>query len=86
VERQKRIKIFGEDYDLRARVESLSGMSGHADRSELIEWASHFNPATAPDVLVHGEPEAAFELAERLRTQLDFPQVTVPELGERFTL
>ena len=86
VERQKRIKVFGEDYDLRARVESLSGMSGHADRSELIEWASHFKPAPRRTFLVHGEPEAAFELAERLRTQLDFPQVTVPELGERFTL
>lgn len=86
VEKQKRIKIFGEDYDLRARVESLSGMSGHADRSELIAWAGHFKRPPRQTFLVHGEPDAAFELAERLRAQLGFPQVTVPELGERFTL
>lgn len=86
VEKQKRIKIFGEDYDLRAQVESLSGMSGHADRSELIAWAGHFKRPPRQTFLVHGEPDAAFELAERLRAQLGFPQVTVPELGERFTL
>ncbi len=86
VEGHKRIKIFGEDYDVRARVASLSGMSGHADRSELIAWAGHFKPAPRRTFLVHGEPDAALALAERLRTQLGFPQVDVPELGQRFTL
>lgn len=86
VEGHKRIKIFGEDYDVRARVTSLTGMSGHADRSELVAWAGHFEPPPRRTFLVHGEPDAAFALAERLRTQLGFPQVDVPELGQRFTL
>lgn len=86
VEGHKRIKIFGEDYDMRARVESLSGMSGHADRSELLEWAGHLKRPPRQTFLVHGEPDAAFSLAERLRVQLGFPQVEVPELGQRFTL
>ena len=86
VEGRKRIKIFGEDYDVRARVTSLTGMSGHADRSELVAWAGHFEPPPRRTFLVHGEPDAAFALAERLRTQLGFPQVDVPELGQRFTL
>ena len=82
----KRIKIFGEDYDVRARVENLTGMSGHADRSELIEWAGHLRQPPRHTFLVHGEPEAAFALAEGLRVQLGFPNVVVPELGQRFTL
>lgn len=86
VEGRKRIKIFGEDYDVRARVTSLTGMSGHADRSELVAWAGHFEPPPRRTFLVHGEPDAAIALAERLRTQLGFPQVDVPELGQRFTL
>ncbi len=86
VEGHKRIKIFGEDYDMRARVESLTGMSGHADRSELLEWAGHAERPPRRTFLVHGDPEPAFSLAERLRTQLGFPQVDVPELGQRFTL
>ncbi len=86
VERQKRIKIFGEDYDLRARVVSLTGMSGHADRSELLEWAGHLKTPPRQTFLVHGEPDAAFALAERLKTDLGFDQVHVPELGQRFIL
>lgn len=85
-EGQKRIKIFGEDYDLRARVFSLTGMSGHADRSELLEWAGHFQRPPRRTFLVHGEPDAAFELADKLRDQRGFPQVDVPEMGQRFTL
>lgn len=86
VDGNKRVKIFGEDYDVRARVTSLTGLSGHADRSELIEWAGHLRQPPRHTFLVHGEPEAAFALADRLRTQLGFQQVSVPELGQRFTL
>ena len=86
VEKQKRIKIFGEDYDLRARVHSLTGMSGHADQSELLEWAGHMKVPPRRTFLVHGEPDAAFELADKLQRELGFAQVDVPELGQRFTL
>lgn len=86
VERQKRIKIFGEDYDLRAQVASLTGMSGHADQSELLAWAGHLKHPPRQTFLVHGEPDAAFTLADKLRVELGFQQVDVPELGQRFTL
>lgn len=85
-ERQKRIKIFGESYDLRARVVDLPGMSGHADRSELLGWAGHLKPRPRRVFLVHGDPDAALALADRLRKDLGFPRVDVPELGQRFTL
>lgn len=86
VEKQKRIRIFGEEYDLRAQVVNLTGMSGHADRTELLAWADHLKPRPGHTFLVHGDPDAAFELAGRLRKDLGFPQVEVPELGQRFTL
>lgn len=86
VDGNKRVKILGEDYDVRARVTSLTGLSGHADRSELVEWAGHLRRPPRHTFLVHGEPEAAYALADRLRTQLGFQQVSVPELGQRFTL
>jgi metallo-beta-lactamase family protein len=65
---------------------SLNGLSGHADRSELIAWAGHLEQPPRHTFLVHGEPDAAFALADSLRIQLSFPKVTVPELGQRFTL
>ncbi len=86
VDGHKRVKIFGEDYDVRARVLSLNGLSGHADRSELLAWAKRLQPPPGHTFLVHGEPDAAFALADSLRTQLGFGNVSVPEMGQKFTL
>ena len=86
VDGHKRVKIFGEDYDVRARVLSLNGLSGHADRSELLAWAKRLQPPPAHTFLVHGEPDAAFALADSLRVQLGFGDVQVPEMGQRFSL
>ena len=33
------VKIFGEEYDVRAQVASIDGYSAHADQAELLEWA-----------------------------------------------
>ena len=86
VDGHKRVKIFGEDYDVRARVLSLNGLSGHADRSELLVWAKRLQPPPGKTFLVHGEPDAAFALADSLRNQLGFGNVHVPEMGQRFSL
>ena len=86
VEGEKRVKIFGEDYDVRARVVALNGLSGHADRSELIAWARHLKQPPRQTFLVHGEPDAAMALADSLSVQLGFPSVHVPEMHQRFTL
>jgi len=61
VERQQRIKVFGEMVDLRARVEILNGYSAHADRQEMLTWlhAVRASSPTLTDVfLVHGEAAA----------------------------
>ncbi|MEZ4516789.1 MAG: MBL fold metallo-hydrolase [Chloroflexota bacterium] len=86
VEGQSRVKIFGEDYDVKAQVVTMNGLSAHADRSELINWAGHFQQPPSHTFLVHGEPESAFALADGLQNQLDFEDVQVPELGQQFTL
>lgn len=86
VEKQNRVKIFGEDYDVNARVEVLNGLSGHAGRSELIAWAGHLARPPKQTFLVHGEPESAFALAESLRVQLGFENIHVPTKGQQFNL
>lgn len=86
VEKQRRVKILGEDYDVNARVEVLNGLSGHAGRSELIAWARHLKHPPRETFLVHGDPDAAFALADALRLELGFPNIHVPELGQQFRL
>lgn len=83
-EGERRVRIFGEEYDVRARVASIEGYSAHADQRELIDWAKPANsPRLQQTFLVHGETNGAFTLAEKLR-QEGFRQVTVPERSQSF--
>lgn len=59
------VRIDGEDVRVGARIETLSGLSAHADRRELARWLR-----AIPDVrrlaLHHGEPEAQAALSRYL--------------------
>jgi metallo-beta-lactamase family protein len=85
VEKQPRVRIFGDEYDLRARVVTINGFSAHAGRSELLAWTDHINQRPKHTFVVHGEPDASEALADGLRGQ-GYPEVHVPELGQRFTV
>ncbi len=81
----RRIRIHGRNLEVRAECQSMHGLSAHADREELLRWV---NSAPAPPrqaFLTHGEPEAAFALANQLRRDLGW-SVEVPELDERVEL
>jgi metallo-beta-lactamase family protein len=86
VEKQPEVKIFGEAFQLRAEVVTMNGFSGHADHSELLDWAGAFQQKPAHTYLVHGEPAAAEFLAQDLRVKLDFADVQVPQLHQKFAL
>ncbi|MBS1121073.1 MAG: Metallo-beta-lactamase family protein, RNA-specific [Deltaproteobacteria bacterium] len=55
-ERRPRVKIWGVERDLRARVEVLDSFSAHADQHDLLAFADACGPATRRFFLVHGEP------------------------------
>lgn len=83
---QPRVRIFGEEYDVRAKVQRINGYSAHADSAELREWARHFDRARLQQVfLVHGEPEGAYAFAGLL-SQDGVQRVEVPERGHTYTL
>ncbi|KAA3665201.1 MAG: MBL fold metallo-hydrolase [Chloroflexi bacterium] len=86
VEKQPRVKIFGEEYELKASVEKINGFSAHADKNELLEWAGHFKKKPTHTFIVHGEEEVSIAFADSLQKQLGFKNVQVPELGQTFTI
>jgi metallo-beta-lactamase family protein len=51
-----RVRIDGEEVPVRAAIETLSGLSAHADRKELLRWLRAL-PAPRAVALHHGEPE-----------------------------
>ncbi|WP_428308703.1 MBL fold metallo-hydrolase RNA specificity domain-containing protein [Lacipirellula sp.] len=79
------VRMFGQDIPLRAAVEKIPGLSGHADRSDLLRWLDQLPHAPKQTFLTHGEPHAADALAEELRTTRGW-NVATPGLGERVQL
>ncbi|HEY6559883.1 MAG TPA: MBL fold metallo-hydrolase [Polyangiaceae bacterium] len=84
VERRPRIRIWGVERDLNARVEVLDSFSAHADRNDLLAYAEACGTGTRNLFLVHGEPEPALALSEELARR-GF-QVHVPTRGESVDL
>jgi metallo-beta-lactamase family protein len=60
------LKIQGVHYPVRARVEQLHGLSAHADQAGLLDWLSELSSAPQQLFIVHGEPDAALALQNRL--------------------
>jgi metallo-beta-lactamase family protein len=65
VDGAKKITMFGDEFAVRARVETLGGFSAHGDQTDLVEWVTQFKPAPRV-LLVHGEPETLNVLSEKL--------------------
>lgn len=84
LEGSEKVRIFGQEYGVRAEVSRINGYSAHADQAELLQWASHFEQERLQRIfLVHGEPEAAGALAEELREQ-GHSNVVMPALHQSF--
>lgn len=78
VDGAKQVRIFGDEYHVRAQVHLVNGFSAHADRSELLEWVANVKGNLKGAFVVHGEEQAALSFAEALRSLGGFT-VTVPE-------
>lgn len=86
VEKQPTVRIFGEEYPLRAQVKTINGFSAHADKNELLDWVAHFQRKPRQTYLVHGEEEVCLAFADTLRQEANLPNVHVPHLGQLFEL
>lgn len=85
VERREKIKIFGEEYRLRAGVEAIDAFSAHADRDELLEYVNHTKNSLKGVFVVHGEEKQSQALADGIKN-LGIQDVMVPDLGQEVTI
>lgn len=81
----KLVKVFGEETDIRAEVETIGGYSAHADRSELRAWVKRIGGPIRRAFCVHGEGAALEAMAAILREE-GVREVHVPAHGESFAL
>lgn len=78
------IRMHGQDIQVRAAVEKVPGLSGHADRSGLLRWLGHLKTQPKQTFLTHGEPDSAEALAGTLREQ--GWEVAIPQMDESYDL
>ena len=84
VEKEKVVRIFGEEFQVEAKVEVLPGFSGHADRNGLINFVRAMNKRPQQTFIVHGEDDASASLAEALRSELGLENVVIPDHMQSF--
>jgi metallo-beta-lactamase family protein len=57
------VRIHGHEIPVRARIDTIDGLSAHADQTELLRWLEGFERPPRHTYLVHGEPDASEALA-----------------------
>ncbi|MCX7929839.1 MAG: MBL fold metallo-hydrolase [Chlorobi bacterium] len=81
----ERVRILGEEFLVRATIETLHSLSAHADQEELVNYLAPLRESVRHLFLVHGEPDPQQHLADRLRG-LGWSSVTNPTRGETIEL
>ncbi len=85
VEGAKEVKLFGEPITVEAKIAQLAGISGHADKNGLIEWAKGFEKKPEKIFVVHGEDQICDIFARCLEEEHEIPAYA-PYSGTRFDL
>ena len=85
VEGAEKVKIFGEEIAINARVEYIEGYSGHADQTWLLNFIWSFTNPPKHVFLVHGEYEGQEELKRKIEDTSEC-KVTIPDFGESYEL
>ena len=82
-----RVRIHGEEINVKARIRAIDAYSGHADRDELVDWARPALPDLGSALLVHGEPGAVEGLTDSLSMAgLERTRILAPELDQAFEI
>lgn len=73
IEGEKNVRLFGEPIEVHAHIESLHGVSGHADRNGLLAWLGGFNTLIEHVFVVHGEDTVTDEFAKTVEETYGYP-------------
>ncbi len=81
----QKVKLFGEEISVNARIESIDGFSGHADKAGLLSWIRSIGRKPKKIFVVHGEQGVAASFAQTITDELGL-QCMVPSRGESYVI
>ena len=86
IDKEKIVKIFGEEFHLNAEVIVLHSMSAHADADELINYCKKLSVAKIKRTfLVHGDYDQQQSYSERLK-EISIRDVEIPNRGDVYEI
>ncbi|MGI6777758.1 MAG: MBL fold metallo-hydrolase RNA specificity domain-containing protein [Acetivibrionales bacterium] len=85
VDGAKKVRIFGEEISVKARIEVIEGYSGHADRNGLLNWIKRIEKKPVEIFIVHGEEGSMLEFSDFIIQETGIKTV-IPSRGETYTL
>ena len=80
-----KVKLFGEEVEVRAKIINLPGISGHADQPHLLEWIKAFGDTPKKVFVVHGNEDVAVEFSELIIKETGIDAVA-PYSGDIYDL
>ena len=80
------VNIFGEPYEVRARVASVDAYSGHADKNELRRYVESLTGDIKKICVIHGEESQCLAFAETLRALKPGAEIIVPQYKETVSI
>ena len=85
MEGEKEVRILGQMYPVKARVASIHGFSGHADKNELLDWLTSLTKGPKHTFIVHGEQKVSEKFAKFVTEKTGW-KTTVPKYQQTITL
>jgi metallo-beta-lactamase family protein len=84
---KKIVRIHREEVRVEASIKAVDWYSGHADRTELLQWIKNRMPVLKGIFLTHGERESALSIYDAVTTNIAPDTfITIPELDEAYDL
>ena len=68
----EKVKLLGDEIMVRAEVDTLPGVSGHADKQGLLDWLGGFEKKPTTVFVNHGDPDSADSFVSCLRDELGY--------------
>lgn len=84
-DREKSVRIYGEEHDVRAEVLAIGAYSAHGDKDKLLRWLHPQEGKVNKVFLVHGDNPVKDAFAEYLRKSLS-AEIVIPRLSQTFEL
>lgn len=75
------LRLFGDEYLIKAHVEQISGLSAHADKNELLRWCQECKGVPRKVAVVHGEPSSAEAFKDTLHRKFSWNTFRPDYLG-----